>query len=104
MELIDINAIQAEALQAAFNGLLYVCGAGVVLPDAGPEVAAAAAEALRDAGAVQAVELGTDRVTVTVSVGCACGSDARPEQLVEPADVALDEAKASGRDCVRAAT
>ena len=74
-----------------------------VLPDAGPEAAAAAAEALRDAGAVQAVELGADRVTVTVSVGWACASDALPEQLVELADVALYEAKASGRNCVRAA-
>ena len=75
-----------------------------VLPDAGPEVAAAAAEALRDAGAVQAVELGADRVTVTVSVGWACASGTPPEQLVELADVALYQAKASGRNCVRAAT
>ena len=75
-----------------------------VLPDAGPEVAAAAAEALRDAGAVQAVELGANRVTVTVSVGWACGSGTPPEQLVELADVALYQAKASGRNCVRAAT
>ena len=75
-----------------------------VLPDAGPEVAAAAAEALRDAGAVQAVELGANRVTVTVSVGWACASGTPPEQLVELADVALYQAKASGRNCVRAAT
>ena len=74
-----------------------------VLPDAGPDVAAVAAEALRDAGAVQAVELGEDLVTVTVSVGWACGSGAAPEQLVELADVALYEAKANGRNCVRAA-
>ncbi len=72
-----------------------------VLPDAGPDVAAAAA--LRDASAIQAVELGEALVAVTVSVGWACGTGAAPDQLVELADVALYEAKASGRNCVRAA-
>jgi two-component system, cell cycle response regulator len=74
-----------------------------VLPDAGPDVAAAAAEALRDASAIQAVELGEALVAVTVSVGWASGTGAAPDQLVELADVALYEAKASGRNCVRAA-
>jgi diguanylate cyclase (GGDEF)-like protein len=74
-----------------------------VLPDAGPDVAAAAAETLRDASAVQAVDLGEDLVVVTVSVGWACGSGAAPEQLVDFADAALYKAKASGRNCVRAA-
>ena len=73
-----------------------------VLPNAGPDIAAAAAEALRDASAAQAVKLGEELVPVTVSVGWACGSGAAPEQLVELADVALYEAKASGRNCVRA--
>ena len=78
-------------------------GARIRPSDAGPDVAAAAAEALRDASAVQAVELGENLVAVTVSVGWACGSGATPQQLVELADVALYEAKASGRNCVRAA-
>ena len=73
-----------------------------VLPDAGPDVAAAA-EALRDASAIEGVKLGEDLVVVTVSVGWACGSGAAHEQLVELADVALYEAKAGGRNCVRAA-
>ena len=42
-------------------------------------------------------------MAVTVSVGWASGTGAAPDQLVELADVALYEAKASGRNCVRAA-
>jgi diguanylate cyclase (GGDEF)-like protein len=74
-----------------------------LLPDAGPGIAAAAAEALRDASAAEAVQLGEDLLVVTVSVGWACGSGAAPDELVELADIALYEAKASGRNCVRAA-
>ena len=35
VELVDVDALQAQALQAAFDGLLDVRRAGVVLPDAG---------------------------------------------------------------------
>ena len=35
VELIDVDAVEAQALEAAFDGLLNVRGAGVVLPDAG---------------------------------------------------------------------
>ena len=35
MELVDVDAVEAETLEAAFDGLLDVRGAGVVLPDAG---------------------------------------------------------------------
>ena len=35
VELVDVDAVEAEALEAAFDGLLNVRGAGVVLPDAG---------------------------------------------------------------------
>lgn len=74
-----------------------------VLPDAGPDIAAAAAEALRDASAAQAVTLEPEPVKVTVSVGWACGSEIAPERLIELADIALYDAKAGGRNCVRAA-
>jgi two-component system, cell cycle response regulator len=73
-----------------------------VLPDAGPDLAAAAAEALRDASAGHSVELGGNPLSVTVSVGWASSSEATPEQLVELADAALYAAKADGRNCVRA--
>ena len=36
MKLVDVDALQAQALEAAFNSLLEVRGAGVVLPNAGP--------------------------------------------------------------------
>jgi two-component system cell cycle response regulator len=74
-----------------------------VLPDAGPEAAAAAAEALRAAGALQPVKVESRSIPVTVSVGWACGSGEEPEALVELADVALYAAKAGGRNCVRSA-
>ena len=35
MELVDVDAVEAQTLEAAFNGLRNVRGAGVVLPDAG---------------------------------------------------------------------
>ena len=75
-----------------------------VLPDSTPEQAAAAAEALRAATAAGTYQLEDDfRVAVTVSVGWACSDGAAPEQLLELADVALYEAKASGRNRVVAA-
>jgi two-component system cell cycle response regulator len=75
-----------------------------VLPDAEPDVAAAAAEAMREVNALQAVSVGGDAVAVTVSIGWACGSGTAPEQLVELADLALYAAKESGRNCVRASS
>ena len=35
VELIDVDAVEAEAFEAAFDGFFNVRGAGVVLPDAG---------------------------------------------------------------------
>jgi two-component system, cell cycle response regulator len=73
-----------------------------VLPDAGPDLAAVAAEALRDASAGHSVDLGGNPLFVTVSVGWASSSEATPDQLIELADAALYAAKADGRNCVRA--
>jgi two-component system cell cycle response regulator len=68
-----------------------------------PSDAAIAAEDLRDASAADDIRLEQHRLAITVSVGWACGTPTEPERLVELADGALYAAKASGRNCVRAA-
>jgi two-component system cell cycle response regulator len=74
-----------------------------VLPETNRTRAARAAETLRRATCVHAVDLAPAAITVTVSVGWACGPGVAPENLVELADIALYAAKADGRNCVRAA-
>jgi two-component system, cell cycle response regulator len=74
-----------------------------VLVDTGDGRGAEAAEALRAAGASQPVAIGRLSLPVTVSVGWASALGLAPDPLIDLADRALYEAKASGRNCVRPA-
>ncbi|HET9720852.1 MAG TPA: diguanylate cyclase [Solirubrobacteraceae bacterium] len=74
-----------------------------VLPGAGTDVAAAAAETLRRASAASKLQLEQGlSLLVTVSVGWASGVAVAPDRLLELADAALQEAKAAGRNRVAA--
>jgi two-component system cell cycle response regulator len=78
----------------------------VVMPGAGPEDAIQAGERLR--AAVEAAEFipeKGDRAPLTISVGIACAGDEPilPDSLLHAADLALYEAKRSGRNRVEVA-
>jgi diguanylate cyclase (GGDEF)-like protein len=75
-----------------------------VLPETGPKRAAASAETLRRACAEADLALGEHRLRVTVSVGWASATATPAKELVTLADLALYQAKASGRNCVCAAS
>jgi diguanylate cyclase (GGDEF)-like protein len=74
----------------------------VLLPGAGRDDVAQAAERIRRAVSETTVEDGTSRITVTVSVGATTYQDATetPDALVAIADRALYEAKDGGRNRV----
>lgn len=74
-----------------------------VLPDAGSRAAGQACETLRVAASAAPVTVDEHAVHITVSIGWACDVDSPPDELVDLADKALYEAKAGGRNCVRAA-
>jgi two-component system, cell cycle response regulator len=78
----------------------------VLLPDSGPAEAGRVAEDVRSRVSEIAVHVRGQAVRVTVSVGWAtsggAGPDESAEDLVRRADMALYEAKADGRDTVRA--
>jgi len=77
---------------------------GILLPETTAGEALATAERLRAAIAMQSLELGGARFTLTVSIGLAClvpGEDAA--SLYGRADQALYQAKRAGRNCVLAA-
>ncbi|WP_055664811.1 sensor domain-containing diguanylate cyclase [Jannaschia seosinensis] len=75
----------------------------MVIPDAGVDEAAAAAERFRVSAESLAVEFEGKRLKPTVSVGVAAFSEqfVNAEQWLAAADVALYRAKAEGRNCVR---
>jgi diguanylate cyclase (GGDEF)-like protein len=75
----------------------------VVLPDTDATAAARVTDKLRCEAALTVVELGAERVGVTVSMGVATWAGEAPEDLLRRADRALYDAKAAGRDRALAA-
>lgn len=75
-----------------------------ILPGADLDVAIAAAERLRADVSGTSIDTVAGPVHVTLSVGVASGVDEPATALLQRADEALYEAKAAGRDAVRAAT
>jgi diguanylate cyclase (GGDEF)-like protein len=77
----------------------------IVLPETGAEGAARVAEWLR--GEIEQVDVSRadQRVSITISVGICTtiGGDLTAAALIDRADGALYQAKAAGRNCVRAA-
>jgi diguanylate cyclase (GGDEF)-like protein len=90
---------RAMDLFARYGGEEFV----LLLPDTGLEEAQAIAERLRIA--VSTIEFdGLERLSISVGVACLTPECARPgagDALLRKADLALYEAKAAGRNCVR---
>jgi diguanylate cyclase (GGDEF)-like protein len=95
------SAARAQDLAARYGGEELA----LVLPGTTRATASAIAESIRRAIAARPVRLGTASVPVTASVGVAClepGSPFRePAHLLKAADLAVYNAKNSGRNCVR---
>ncbi len=74
----------------------------LVLPEATLDSAVAAGERLRKLVAEHVIAVGGERVAVTISVGASVcdAATAGVEELIKQADLALYEAKRSGRNCV----
>jgi diguanylate cyclase (GGDEF)-like protein len=78
----------------------------IVLPDTAEGGAARVAEWIRGEMEQVAMTVSGERVSITVSVGTATvhkGEIQQPAEIIDRADRALYEAKAGGRNCVRAA-
>jgi diguanylate cyclase (GGDEF)-like protein len=73
----------------------------VILPDTGPDGAAAVAEDLRAAVAAEPFPIGRIALDVSVSAGYAAWEGEDLERLIGRADRGLYAAKEAGRDCVR---
>lgn len=75
----------------------------IVLPEADIQQALTTAERLRAALEAQPVSLAEGTLSLTISIGCASlwvGADDNLDQLLKRADIALYQAKASGRNRV----
>ncbi|MCF4123141.1 diguanylate cyclase [Antribacter sp. KLBMP9083] len=75
----------------------------VILPHTDLDGALAVAERIRSATAAEPVSVDGQRITVTVSGGCALGPADSPEAIVHLADVGLYRAKSSGRNQIATA-
>jgi two-component system cell cycle response regulator len=89
--------VREEDVVARFGGEEFL----VILPDAGAEGAATAAEDLRHAVAAEPFAVGRIALPLTVSAGWATWRGEGLEQLVARADRGLYAAKEAGRDCVK---
>jgi len=94
-------AIKGRDIAARFGGEEFL----VLLPNTQLEGARALADQIRLAFSRLRVRRGGEYVDqITISIGVAAPAQGEPiEQLIERADRALYEAKASGRNCVRVA-
>ena len=88
--------LRAQDMLGRYGGEEFL----IVLPDTAREQASAAAERLRAAVSALMLDVGTQRVRVTVSIGVAefSGDDHTLDTILERADAALYEAKAQGRN------
>ena len=95
------SAARAQDLAARYGGEELA----LVLPGTSRATAAAIAESIRRAIAARPVNVGPANLPITASVGVACletGSPFRePAHLLKAADLAVYNAKRSGRNCVR---
>jgi two-component system cell cycle response regulator len=93
--------VRASDIVARYGGEEFL----VVMSGAGAEETAVIAERLRSAIADRPIDLGQAKLPVTVSIGSALSSShMEAESLIAAADSAMYRAKASGRNCVEAAT
>lgn len=92
------SALRAEDLAGRWGGEEFV----IVLPHTDDDPAVVVAERLRDAVAAAPVALGTggDLVGLSISIGVASRAGDLPDTLIHRADLALYEAKRSGRNRV----
>jgi diguanylate cyclase (GGDEF)-like protein len=98
------SAARAQDLAARYGGEELA----LVLPGTTRATAAAIAESIRRAIAARPVNVGSTNFPITASIGVACleaGSPFRdPSHLLKAADLAVYNAKRSGRNCVRVFT
>jgi diguanylate cyclase (GGDEF)-like protein len=98
------SAARAQDLAARYGGEELA----LVLPGTSRATAAAIAESIRRAIAARPVNVGAANLPITASIGVAClepGSPFRePAHLLKAADLAVYNAKRSGRNCVRVFT
>ena len=95
------NAARTHDLAARIGGEEFA----IVLPATSRTTAAAIAESIRRAIAAKPIGIGTTRLPITTSIGVACLEPGSPFReavhLIKAADLALYNAKHSGRNCVR---
>jgi diguanylate cyclase (GGDEF)-like protein len=95
------TVVRPNDLFGRFGGEEFAC----LMPGMSLRVASALAEDIRAAFAATPIAIGSEKVTVTVSIGVAMSNeiDRSLDQLFTAADRALYRAKAKGRNCVELA-
>lgn len=94
-----VGTVREVDLAARYGGEEFA----ILLPHTSKADARIVAERLLANLRKQEFTFGAERVRITASIGCAGNSDVAsgsPEDLVKAADLALYEAKRSGRNCV----
>lgn len=97
------SCLRSADLPCRYGGDEFV----VLLPETGPESAIEVAERIRSAIASDPVEMESQNIPVSVSIGIATYDAAHTadwEDLLDEADHALYRAKAEGRNCVATAS